>query len=128
MRYEILLKSNLRVLLGQFTAATGMSSAVCGLVVAADRAFFGRLEASGLKVRTYDSVAARFSALWPAHAPWPVDVPRPEPAEIDAKTLEVIREHERRRVGLDDRIASNWPADVPWPAHLPRSTEQTPAA
>lgn len=82
MLYEALLKSHLRRLLDALAEGTGWSPRAIQIAVCGDHKFYDRLDASALRARTYDGIAARYSGLWPENLPWPSDIPRPEPLPI----------------------------------------------
>lgn len=119
MRYENLLKSNLKTLLTLFQDATGYRDTTCGKIVARDQRFFAKLDKAAVRARTYDTVAARFSALWPSEVEWPADIPRPEPEEIDAETRALIEAQVAKKIEKSVPV-ERWRADEPWPDDVPK--------
>lgn len=116
MTYLSLLRSNLDRLWAGFSAATGIAPTMVSIIVAEDRAFFGRVAKKDFRVGTYDRIAARFSALWPADAPWPEGIVRPDPIEVDQKSIELYRE----KLG----IHPEWPAGEKWPDDIPQPADR----
>ena len=120
MTYENLLKADLRKLLSAFLDGTGFAVATASRLVAKDPKFFGALDGAGIRARTADQVAARFSALWPEGVAWPADVPRPDPADVDEETRALIaRRAAKSQSHSPAALLKDWPADMPWPADIP---------
>ncbi|MEW5421921.1 hypothetical protein HNS03_08370 [Amorphus sp. 3PC139-8] len=77
--------------------------------------------ARDLRAGTYDAVAARFAALWPADVEWPSDIDRPEPAEVEEDTLVLVTRRLRSRAHGSNvaAIHPDWPDGHPWPNDIP---------
>jgi hypothetical protein len=117
MTYLDLLRKNLVTLRDTFGRATNISATVISIIVANDRSFYHRVAQKDFMVGTYDKIAARYAALWPRDVPWPIDVPRPEPAEIEQETIDFIKS--TISVHPDWKAGDEWPSDIPPPAAHP---------
>lgn len=116
-----LFRSDLATLFRVLSEGTGWKLSPISVVVANDDKFASTFQRRGdMRVGTYDMVTRRFSAIWPADLPWPAEIERPAPAEIDGETLAVLGKRGR------SIQKSDWPADQPWPADIPRPVASSP--
>ncbi len=103
MRLEPQLIQNLLIVAEAYSGATGVSLTTIGKLLAQDGGFFKRAQRNSIRIRTYDEVMGRLSAVWPASLSWPQHVTRPapiEPEHADALAAEVQKKAEvmaRRR-------------------------------
>lgn len=111
-------RENIAALFSAFSAATQVSATTMAKVVAGDPAFIGRYKRVNLTFGTYDRVAGRFSKLWPADAPWPAGVPRPEPVDVPADLLALVTDRQTPQPA--PRKTATLPGNAEWPADIPR--------
>lgn len=86
MIYQDFLRTNLKRLFAEFTAATGQANTTASRVISGDHKFYKTLDDRDFRVGTYDFCAGRFSALWPKDLAWPVGIDRPAPIFDEPKT------------------------------------------
>lgn len=86
-----------------FVAATGIPITAASEILSGDKAFVSRYKRSNISFGTYDMVAGRASALWPAAAAWPEGVPRPAPGDVP----EPLRAEAQRRMSKQNEEAAN---------------------
>lgn len=118
-------RDNLARLFEKFAAATAVPMTLISEVVSDDKAFVSRYGKTSFSFATYDRVAGRFSAIWPAGTDWPAGVPRPEPEIVPIDLLAKLTARlERQASPSVPALPGNasWPADIPAPR---RSTPET---
>lgn len=95
-------RANIVAVASAFVAATGLSETFVARVMRNDGAFIRRLPETTMNIRTYDEIMGKMSAIWPAGAAWPCDVPRPAPVAVSAE----------ERAEVDARIAKQARAEA----------------
>lgn len=104
--------SHIAAVFAAYSAATGTPPTTAAKLIYGDPKFGSSFEALNFTVGTYDRFMGLMSACWPEWAQWPVDVPRPAPAQVPPEELEAIRSKQRRAAPT---TSGTWPDDIPKP-------------
>lgn len=83
-------RSHLEALLSAYRAVTGFEESTIGKLVQGDPKWASGFRGRNFGVATYDQHVRRFSAVWPADAEWPADVPRQAPEALPPDALEKL--------------------------------------
>lgn len=110
-------REQITMLLDAYQDATGFSPTFVGRVARGDPKFARQYLATGFTFRSFDLVNSRLSAVWPEGLPWPAEVPRQAPGEVEPELLEKIRE--RTRPDVRGQGAAPLPAGESWPEDIP---------
>lgn len=113
MTYLELFRTQFAELFRTYVEATRTPKTVVSQVVAGYHSFYLNCARTDFAAGKFDTILARFSAIWPADLPWPEGIERPAPAELSDEAIQLL--DGRARAGVSD-----WPADQPWPADIPR--------
>lgn len=70
----------------------GLSQTFINNVTRGDPAWTRDYRNRDFRVGTLDAVLARLSAIWPKDLDWPVDIPRPEPADVEPEVAAEVAE------------------------------------
>ncbi len=114
MRYRDKFRSDFETLFNSYVAHTGARKTDLSECVAGYPTFYNHAPRSDISGGKFDSIVARFSAIWPADLAWPDGIERPEPS----KDADIVVPQARARPAISP--LSDWPEDKPWPADIPR--------
>lgn len=90
-------RERITVLLETYRAATGLPPTFVGILArGGDPKFCRNYLTNDFGFRSYDAVNSRLSAVWPEGTPWPADVPRLAPAQIEQKLLDELHKRLKR--------------------------------
>lgn len=70
----------------------GLSQTFLNNVTRGDAAWTRDYRTKNFRVDTMDAVFARISAIWPKDLPWPEDIPRHVPADVEPEVLAEVRD------------------------------------
>lgn len=115
-------RRRLEILFAAFGEATGLPETFIGRVARNDPKFPAAARVRDFRHGSYDEAVARLSALWPDGTPWPEEVPRLAPAEVEEATRQELarRLSGERPAGRHAQIealpnGADWPLDIPRP-------------
>lgn len=111
-------REHIGALLAAYHGATGYPMTFCTHVACRDMKFASAYLTNNFTIRTYDTFVSRLSAVWPAGAVWPSNVPRQNPAIMDDETLSEISAREQKARQKTSAIVPDgdeWPEDIPLP-------------
>ena len=72
--------------------SAGLSQTSLNNVTRGDPAWTRDYRNKNFRVDTMDAVFARISAIWPKNRPWPEDIPRHTPADVEPEIMAEVRD------------------------------------
>lgn len=105
MLYQDFLRTNLKRLFAEFTAATGYANTAASRIISGDHKFYKTLDDRDFRVGTYDYCAGRFPALWPEGLKWPVGIDRPAPISDEPTTAAYLQAKEAGKISAPPAMA-----------------------